>query len=97
MAQVRLLYRQQKVEMRIYIGNIDYTVRDEQLELLVSQYDDIISCKIVRDQETGQSQGVAFVDSLTDEGGQAIITELHDYDLAGRKLKVHEKGKNTQH
>jgi len=86
-----------KKRMRIYIGNIDYSVRDDQLELLAGQYDDILSCKIIRDQETDQSKGFGFVDTLTDDGGNALISELHETELAGRKLKVHEAGQQTAH
>lgn len=83
--------------MNIYIGNIDYSVREEQLEMLVSQYADIISCKIIRDKDTGESSGFGFVDTLDDQGGIAVISEVHGMKLAGRSLIVHQQGTNTDH
>lgn len=83
--------------MNIYIGNIDYSVKEEHLELLVGQYADIISCKIIRDKDTGDSKGFGFVDTLDDQGGVAIISEVHGTELAGRVLIVHQQGKNTDH
>ncbi len=75
---------------RLYVGNLPYSVREDALRDLFSQYGDVSGVEVAVDRETGRARGFAFVDMATDAGAQAAIQNLNGYQLDGRALKVDE-------
>ena len=76
--------------MNIYVGNLSWSMSEEDLRSLFEQYGTVSSVKIVKDRETGRSRGFGFVDMPDDNEGQAALTNLYDTEVQGRKIIVNE-------
>ena len=74
--------------MNIYVGNIAWSVSDDQLEELFAQYGTVTSAKIIVDKFSKRSRGFGFVEMA--DGGEQAIAELNDKDFEGRPLVVNE-------
>jgi len=76
-------------EKKIYIGNIDYDVTEEDLrEILKEKGVEAKDIKIIRDKFTGRSKGFGFAEFENDEQIQKAIDSLDGEELKSRKLKV---------
>ncbi len=74
----------------IFVGNLSFSVGEEQLRELFAQKGAVDSVTVMRDVKTGRSRGFAFVNMATEEDAQKAITELNAYSLDGRNLTVNE-------
>ncbi len=76
-------------EKKIYIGNIDYDVTEEDLrEILKEKGVEAKDIKIIKDKFTGRSKGFGFAEFENDEQIQKAIDSLDGEELKSRKLKV---------
>lgn len=73
---------------KLYVGNLSYSVRDEQLQDAFSAYGQVNSAKVLMDRDSGRSKGFGFVEMDSDAEAQAAIDGLNDRDLDGRALTV---------
>jgi RNA recognition motif-containing protein len=78
------------VAMKLYVGNLPYSMTDADLEQLFAQHGTVQSVQIIIDRDTGRSKGFGFVEMGSGDEGQAAIAALHDKDVGGRKLTVNE-------
>ena len=76
--------------MNIYIGNLNYRVREEDLKQVMEEYGVVGSVKIIIDRETGKSKGFAFVEMPNDAEGKRAIEELNEAEYEGRQMVVKE-------
>ncbi|MBP7485865.1 MAG: RNA-binding protein [Parabacteroides sp.] len=76
--------------MNIYIGNLNYRVREEDLRHVLEEYGVVDSVKIIIDRETGRSKGFAFVEMPNNAEGQKAIEELNEAEYEGRQMVVKE-------
>ena len=76
--------------MNIYIGNISYNVREDELRTTFGSFGQVESIKIIRDKYSGQSKGFGFVDMPSRAEGQSAIDGLNGKEKNGRILKVNE-------
>lgn len=76
--------------MNIYIGNLNYRVREEDLRHVLEEYGVVDSVKIIIDRETGKSKGFAFVEMPNDAEGKRAIEELNEAEYEGRQMVVKE-------
>jgi RNA recognition motif-containing protein len=76
--------------MNIYVGNLSWSMTDEDLNSLFSQYGSVTSAKILKDKMNGRSKGFGFVEMEDDEAAKAAIANLNETDVQGRKLIVNE-------
>ena len=76
--------------MNIYVANISFRAREQELKELFEQFGEVSSAKIVTDRETGRSKGFGFVEMETDEQAKAAIDGLHEQEHEGRRLTVNE-------
>jgi RNA recognition motif-containing protein len=76
--------------MNIYVGNLSWSMTDDDLNNLFSQYGAVSSAKILKDKVSGRSKGFGFVEMDDDEAARTAIANLNDQDVQGRKLKVNE-------
>ena len=76
--------------MNIYIGNLNYRVREEDLRQVMEEYGVVDSVKIIIDRETGKSKGFAFVEMPNDAEGKKAIEELNEAEYEGRQMVVKE-------
>lgn len=74
--------------MKIYVGNLSYRMRDEDLGKLFSNYGTVTESVIILDRETKRSKGFGFVDMPNQEEGEAAIEDLDGKEVEGRNLKV---------
>ena len=75
---------------KLYVGNLPYAVRDNDLQQQFSQFGNVTSAKVMMERDTGRSKGFGFVEMGSDAEAQAAIAGLHGADLGGRPLVVNE-------
>ena len=75
---------------KLYVGNLAYSVRDEDLNDAFSQFGAVSSAKVMMDRETGRSKGFGFVEMGSDPEAQAAINGLNGQAIAGRAIVVNE-------
>jgi RNA recognition motif-containing protein len=76
--------------MNIYVGNLSYSLTEEDLKLAFSEYGEVISAKIVMDRDSGRSKGFGFVEMGDSQSGEKAIDALDGSLLKGRNLKVNQ-------
>lgn len=75
---------------KLYVGNLAYSVRDQDLNDAFSQFGAVSSAKVMMDRETGRSKGFGFVEMSSDAEAQAAINGLNGQPVAGRAVVVNE-------
>jgi RNA recognition motif-containing protein len=75
---------------KLYVGNLPYTVRDEDLQQSFSQYGAVTSAKVMMERDTGRSKGFGFVEMGNDAEAQAAIAGMNGQSLGGRSITVNE-------
>ena len=76
--------------MNIYVGNLSWTMTDDDLSNLFTQYGTVSSAKILKDKMNGRSKGFGFVEMEDDEAAKTAIANLNESEVQGRKLIVNE-------
>ena len=76
--------------MRIYVGNLKYSVTDDILRDMFSEFGDVASADVIKDKFSGQSKGFGFVDMPNQSEAEDAIQALNDSMQDGRKLTVNE-------
>jgi len=76
--------------MNIYVGNLNYRVREEDLKQVLEEYGVVDSVKIIKDRDTGRSKGFAFVEMANDDEAKKAIDELNEAEYEGRQMVVKE-------
>lgn len=76
--------------MNIYIGNLNYRVKEADLQHVMEEYGTVESVKIVKDRETGKSKGFAFVEMADEANAKQAIEELNGAEFEGRTMIVKE-------
>ena len=76
--------------MNIYVGNLSWSMTDEDLNTLFSEYGTVTSAKILKEKNTGRSKGFGFVEMEDDEAAKTAIATLNESEVQGRKLIVNE-------
>jgi hypothetical protein len=75
---------------KLYVGNLPYGVRDNDLEQAFSQFGSVTSAKVMMERETGRSKGFGFVEMGSDAEAQAAISGMNGQPLGGRSVVVNE-------
>lgn len=76
--------------MNIYVGNLPYSMRNDELEELFSSYGEITRASVIMDRDTNRSKGFGFVEMPCDESAKKAIEELNNKEINGRGIKVNE-------
>ena len=76
--------------LNLYVGNLPYSMNDQDLNDLFSQIGDVQSARVMSDRETGRSRGFGFVEMVDDDAGREAIEKLNGQDCDGRALVVNE-------
>ena len=74
--------------MNIYVGNLPWSIDDQQLEDLFKEFGEVSSARVITDRFTKRSRGFGFVEMA--DGGEQAIAALNDKDFEGRPLVVNE-------
>ena len=75
---------------KLYVGNLPYTVRDEDLQQSFGAFGSITSAKVMMERDTGRSKGFGFVEMGSDAEAQAAIAGMNGQSLGGRAIPVNE-------
>jgi len=75
---------------KLYVGNLPYSFRDEDLQRAFSAHGSVSSAKVMMERDTGRSKGFGFVEMGSDAEAQAAIAALHGQQQGGRALVVNE-------
>jgi cold-inducible RNA-binding protein len=75
---------------KLYVGNLAYSIRDEDLQQAFAQFGTVSSAKVMMDRDTGRSKGFGFVEMGSVEAAQAAIRGMHGKTIDGRALVVNE-------
>ena len=76
--------------MNIYVGNLSWSMTDDDLSNLFTQYGSVTSAKILKDKMNGRSKGFGFVEMEDEEAAKTAIANLNETEVQGRKLIVNE-------
>jgi cold-inducible RNA-binding protein len=74
----------------LYVGNLAYSVTEDDLTEAVSEFGNVDSVKIIIDRDTGQSKGFGFIEMSSDAEANAVISGLNGKPFKGRPLKINE-------
>ena len=75
---------------KLYVGNLAYSVRDNDLEQAFGEFGSIVSAKVMMERDTGRSKGFGFVEMGSDAEALAAIEAMNGHSLQGRALTVNE-------
>ena len=75
---------------KLYVGNLPYTVRDNDLEQAFSAFGAVTSAKVMMERDTGRSKGFGFVEMGSDEEAQAAVNGMNGQAFGGRNIVVNE-------
>jgi hypothetical protein len=75
---------------KLYVGNLPYSVRDEDLQQSFGAFGSITSAKVMMERDTGRSKGFGFVEMGNDAEAQAAIAGMNGQSLGGRSITVNE-------
>lgn len=75
---------------KLYVGNLSYSLDDQYLVDLFSEFGTVESARIVTDRDSGRSKGFAFVEMSSDTEAATAIEKLNGTDQQGRAMNVSE-------
>ncbi|MCU0330131.1 MAG: RNA-binding protein [Candidatus Kapabacteria bacterium] len=76
--------------MNIYVGNLPYSVEDNDLRNMFEEFGAVDSASVVKDKFTGRSRGFGFVEMSDNDGGSNAIEAMNGRSMNGRNLVVNE-------
>ncbi len=76
--------------MNIYVGNLPYSLSEDDLKAAFSQFGEVSSVSIIMDRMSGQSKGFGFVEMPENSEADEAIKALNESALNGRNIKVNE-------
>src|SRR5690606_26570007 len=85
----RTLSEWNRNRMRIYVGNLPYSMGDNELREMFEEFGSVVSSSVVMDRETGRSRGFGFVE-MNDDDAQSAINAMNGREIGGRPLTVNE-------
>ena len=75
---------------RLYVGNLAWTVTDQDLQDVFSEAGKVDSSQVIIDRATNRSRGFGFVEMASDEAAEVAIKSLNGRDIKGRPIRVNE-------
>ena len=73
---------------KLYVGNLSYSVRDDDLQEQFSHFGQVQSAKVMMERDTGRSKGFGFVEMSSGAEAEAAIQAMHGKNMGGRDLTV---------
>jgi RNA recognition motif-containing protein len=78
----------EKMEAKLYVGNLSYTTSEDELRTLFTQAGQVVSVAVIKDRDTGTSKGFGFVEMTTQVDAQKAISMFNEYKMGDRSLLV---------
>jgi RNA recognition motif-containing protein len=76
--------------MNIYVGNLPWSVKDDELRQLFTEFGDVVSASVIMDKFSGRSRGFGFVEMPDSMAAESAIKALNEKEIGGRNLRVNE-------
>jgi RNA recognition motif-containing protein len=76
--------------MNLYVGNLNYGARDNDLKALFEEIGEVSSAKVIMDRVSGRSKGFGFVEMPNEDEARKAIENLNGYSLQNREITVSE-------
>lgn len=76
--------------MKIYVGNLPWSVDDNKLKEMFSEFGEITEAVVIKDKYSGRSKGFGFVTFADDESAKNAVSEMNEKEIEGRAIKVNE-------
>ncbi|MCU7944608.1 MAG: RNA-binding protein [Candidatus Thiodiazotropha sp. (ex Cardiolucina cf. quadrata)] len=76
--------------MNIYVGNLPWSVKDDELRQLFTEFGDVSSANVIMDKFSGRSRGFGFVEMPDASAAENAIKALNEKEVGGRNLRVNE-------
>ena len=76
--------------MNIYVGNLPYSISEDELRELFAAHGEVSSASIIVDRESGRSKGFGFVEMPDKTQGENAINALNESNVQGRNVRVNE-------
>lgn len=74
----------------LFVGNLAWSVNDEELQKKFSEFGEVAAARIVTDKMTGRSRGFGFVDFVNDADADKAIAAMNSFNWGGRQINVNE-------
>lgn len=78
------------MSQKIYVGNLSFSVNNEELKNKFEQYGNVSSANVIMDRDTGRSKGFGFVEMSNVQEASDAIASLNGSDFGGRAMTVNE-------
>jgi cold-inducible RNA-binding protein len=75
---------------KLYVGGLAYSVGDQELEALFTDFGTVASAVVIKDRDSGQSKGFGFVELEDAEAAKKAIETMNGKEVGGRSLTVNE-------
>jgi RNA recognition motif-containing protein len=82
--------------MNIYVGSLNFKMKEEELRELFEEYGEVSSAKIIFDKYSGKSKGFGFVEMPNDAEAKKAIEELNGSEVQGRNIIVNQSIERTE-
>ncbi len=76
--------------MKIYVGNLPWSIDDSKLQELFSSYGEVEEANVIKNKFSGRSKGFGFVTFKNDENAKKAMSAMNEKEIEGRKLVVKE-------
>jgi RNA recognition motif-containing protein len=75
---------------KLYVGGLAYSVTDQELEGLFSEFGTVASAAVIKDRDSGQSKGFGFIELEDADAAKKAIETMNGKEVSGRSLTVNE-------
>ena len=85
--------------MNIYVGNLPYTITEDELKDVFSEFGEVSTVNVITDKFSGQSKGFGFVEMANNSEADEAIKALNESNLKGRNIRVNQakpRGERTE-
>ena len=76
------------MDKKLFVGNLAYSVGDDDLEALFTEHGTVVSAVVIRDRDTGRSRGFGFVEMETEEMAETAAGAIDGFEMEGRRIRV---------
>lgn len=76
--------------MNMYVGNLSFSVTEDDLKSVFSEFGEVVSVNIIKDKYSGKSKGFGFVEMPNNSEADKAIKSLNGSNLQGRNIKVNQ-------
>ncbi len=84
------------MSVTLYVGNISYSMKEEELRKAFGQFGEVVSVKIIIDKRTGKSKGYGFVEMDSEASAEEALKNMNGKELSGRNVKVNKANSQSE-